>query len=72
MAVGSNEEFAYRRSSQLAGAKPKAVTTPSGLTESATLNPYTHSDFETFLPKVACPATAPCGKLGPSPLRESK
>lgn len=46
-------------SSQLAGANPKAVTTPSGFTASATLNPYTHSVFETFLPKLACPANSP-------------
>ena len=47
------------RSSELAGASPKAVTTPSGLTERATLNPYTHSVFETDLPKAACPANRP-------------
>ena len=47
------------RSSQFAGAKPKAVTTPSGLTERATLKPYTHSVLETLRPKLACPANRP-------------
>ena len=47
------------RSSQLAGASPKAVTTPSGLTESATLKSYTHSVLETLLPKAAWPAKRP-------------
>ena len=46
-------------SSLFAGASPKAVTTPSGFTASATLKPYTHSVFETFLPKLACPANRP-------------
>lgn len=46
-------------SSQLAGARPKAVTTPSGVTDSATLKPQTHSVLETQRPKSACPANSP-------------
>ena len=47
------------RSSELASANPKAVMTPSGLTERATLKPYTHSVFEAQRPKAACPAKSP-------------
>lgn len=47
------------RSSQLAGANPKAVTTPAGLTARPTLNPYTHSVLDTLRPKAARPANRP-------------
>jgi len=47
------------RSSELAGDSPKAGTTPSGLTERATLKAYTHSVLETLRPTFACPANRP-------------
>lgn len=52
------------RSSEFASASPNAMMTPLGLTERATLKPYTHSVLETLRPKEAWPAK--------SPLREAR
>ena len=47
------------RSSEAAGARPKAVITPSESTTRATLKPKTHSVLEALLPKLACPQKSP-------------
>jgi hypothetical protein len=50
VAVVSNQELAYRPFAAV-GSEPDCDNAP-GLTEKATLKPYTYSVFETFRPKA--------------------